>query len=58
MNLALDCYHLLIRGLVEILEVFPPRRVDQEEIELRKGGYFPTEPVGYRLVWVHGASLG
>ncbi|MBI3038681.1 hypothetical protein HYY75_06490 [bacterium] len=55
---ALRGYHALLRGVVEILEIFPPRRLDKEEAVLRKGFYQPITPITGNTVWVHGASLG
>lgn len=58
MNLSLSAYQSFLRGIVSILECFPPKRVDVEEVTLRKGHceYFPGE--GEPCIWVHGASLG
>lgn len=57
-TLTLSAYRWLIRFLVEILEVFPPARVEKEEIELRKGFYEPLESIADSTIWIHGASLG
>lgn len=58
-NLYLKSYQWLLRAVVELLDFFPPRRIEKEEFALRKGilpeGYAAPEEGTF---WVHGASLG
>ncbi|MBF0547464.1 MAG: hypothetical protein HQM08_23695 [Candidatus Riflebacteria bacterium] len=58
MNLSLSLYRRFLALVTEIFELFPPRRVDREEIILRKGQFIPQLPVNPGTIWVHGASLG
>lgn len=58
MNICLRGYRLLLRTVVELFELFPPRRVEREEVDLRKGLFEPLEPIDPGTIWVHGASLG
>ncbi len=59
MTTALSFYRGLLRAVVCGLETFPPKRLEREEIELRKGHYRPERPVPEAgTIWVHGASLG
>lgn len=58
MEISLNGYEWLLRGVVELLDLFPPGRLDKEEVYLRKGGYDPMTEVDTGTVWVHGASLG
>lgn len=58
MAFSLNGYEWLLRGVVELLDLFPPRRLEKEEIHLRKGGYEPPAPIEQGTIWVHGASLG
>ncbi len=58
MNLPLRLYQALLRSIVALLEVVPPRRIEREEVELRKGQYAPESKVPNHTVWIHGASLG
>lgn len=59
MTTALPIYRGLLRAIVYGLEAFPPKRIEREEIELRKGLYQPEQPVPESgTVWIHGASLG
>lgn len=58
-KLGLKSYQWLLRAVVELLDLFPPRKLEKEEFALRKG-QLPEEykaPEGGSL-WVHGASLG
>jgi len=56
---ALSVYRGLLRAIVHGLESFPPKRIEHEEIELRKGLYQPERPIpSSGTIWVHGASLG
>ncbi len=58
-RLALKTYQWLLRAVVEIMGIFPPRKLEKEEFALRMG-YLPEDfkaPKGGSL-WVHGASLG
>lgn len=58
-KLALKSYLWLLRAIVEILGVFPPRKLLKEELALRLG-HIPDDfkaPEGGSL-WIHGASLG
>jgi len=41
MTTALSFYRGLLRAVVCGLETFPPKRLEREEIELRKGHYRP-----------------
>lgn len=59
MMTAPSIYQGLLRAVVRGLEAFPPKRIEREEIELRKGLYHPDSPVPLEgTIWVHGASLG
>lgn len=59
MTTALSFYRGLLRAVVCGLETFPPKRLEREEIELRKGHYRPERAVPeVGTIWVHGASLG
>ena len=58
MKCVLRGYRLLLRTVVELFELFPPRRVEREEVDLRKGLFEPPEPIDPGTIWVHGASLG
>lgn len=59
MTTALSFYRGLLRAVVCGLETFPPKRLEREEIELRKGQYRPESAVPETgTIWVHGASLG
>ena len=59
MTTALSFYRGLLRAVVCGLETFPPKRLEREEIELRKGHYRPERPIPETgTIWVHGASLG
>ncbi|MFZ2956879.1 MAG: glycosyltransferase N-terminal domain-containing protein [Candidatus Ozemobacteraceae bacterium] len=58
MTYALRAYRQLLRLIIELVEIFPPRRVDREEVDLRKGLYEPDVPIDQGVIWVHGASLG
>lgn len=58
-KIYLRSYQWLLRAIVELLDLFPPRRIEKEEFALRKGilpeDYeAPTEGT----FWIHGASLG
>lgn len=58
-RLALKIYQGILRAVVEILGLFPPRKLEREELALRLGQL----PDGYKApesgsLWVHGASLG
>lgn len=57
-DMTLQIYRWVMRFVVEILDGFPFRRIDIEEIELRKGRFQPQIPIPDGLIWVHGASLG
>lgn len=48
-----------MRAVVELLDLFPPRRIEKEEFALRKG-ILPEDysPPTEGTIWVHGASLG
>ncbi|HOY65671.1 MAG TPA: glycosyltransferase N-terminal domain-containing protein [Candidatus Ozemobacteraceae bacterium] len=59
MMTAPSIYQGLLRAVVRGLEAFPPKRIEREEIELRKGLYQPESPIPPEgTIWVHGASLG
>jgi 3-deoxy-D-manno-octulosonic-acid transferase len=58
MNPSLHLYSTLIRGIVSILDIFPPKRLDAEEVALRKGLPQVGETDINGTIWVHGASLG
>ncbi len=58
-KLGLKTYQCILRVAVELLDFFPPRKLEKEEFALRKGNL----PEGYQApeggsIWVHGASLG
>ena len=58
-KIHLKIYQWILRAAVEILGLFPPRRIDLEEFALRKG----VVPADVKIpdsgtIWVHGASLG
>ena len=58
-KLYLKTYQWVLRAVVELLDLFPPRRIDKNEFALRKG----TLPEDFKApdegtIWVHGASLG
>jgi 3-deoxy-D-manno-octulosonic-acid transferase len=58
-NIYLKTYQWVLRALVELLDVFPPRRIERDEFALRKG----LLPEDYQApaegtFWIHGASLG
>lgn len=58
-KIYLKAYQWLLRAAVELLDLFPPRRIELEEFVLRKGNVpksFIAPPDG--TFWVHGASLG
>ncbi len=58
-KLALKSYQWLLRAVVEILGVFPPRKLEKKELSLRLG-HLPDDYVAPEqgTLWVHGASLG
>ena len=58
-KIYLKSYQWVLRALVELLDLFPTRRIDTEEFTLRKGR-IPDEysPPAEGTFWVHGASLG
>ncbi|HNV68534.1 MAG TPA: glycosyltransferase N-terminal domain-containing protein, partial [Candidatus Ozemobacteraceae bacterium] len=58
MNFSLSLYQSVLRAIVTALELVPPRRIEREEVELRKGHYAPETEVPTATVWIHGASLG
>lgn len=59
MTTGLSIYRGLLRAIVCGLEMFPPKRIEREEIELRKGLYRPEQRVpDSGTIWIHGASLG
>lgn len=58
-KLALKTYQWILRAVVEALGLFPPRKLEKEELALRLGRL----PEGFKApeggsLWVHGASLG
>ncbi len=58
-KLYLKTYQWVLRAVVELLDLVPPRRIDKDEFALRKG----VLPDDFRApdngtIWVHGASLG
>ncbi len=58
-NIFLKTYQWVLRAVVELLDIFPPKRIDVEEFNMRKGMVpedciFPEDGT----IWVHGASLG
>ena len=58
-KLYLKTYQWVLRAVVELLDLFPPRRIDKNEFALRKGRLpedFKAPDEG--MIWVHGASLG
>jgi len=58
MNLALKVYEWLLTATVNFLDCFPPKRVDPEEIPLRKGIFPETGEIASETIWIHGASTG
>ena len=58
MSLSLKLYQALLKSIVTALEFIPPRRIEREEVELRKGHYAPESDVPAQTIWIHGASLG
>lgn len=58
-KIYLKAYQWAMRAVVELLDLFPPRRIEKEEFTLRKG-ILPEEFVAHPdgSIWVHGASLG
>lgn len=58
-KIYLRTYQWLLRAVVELLDIFPPRKIEKEEFTLRKGilpdDYHAPEA---GTIWVHGASLG
>ena len=56
---ALKTYQLILNFAVELLDIFPPKRIEKEEFAMRKGMLrVPYEPPQEGSIWVHGASLG
>ena len=58
-KLYLKTYQWVLRAVVELLDLFPPRRMEKDEFALRKGALpedFCAPEEG--TIWVHGASLG
>ncbi len=58
-KLGIKSYQWLLRAVFELLDLFPPRKMEKEELALRKG-CLPDDfkaPEGGSF-WVHGASLG
>ncbi len=58
-RIHLKAYQWLLRAVVELLDIFPPRKIEKEEFALRKGNL----PEDYQApetgtIWIHGASLG
>lgn len=58
-NIYLKTYQWVLRAVVELLDIFPPKRIEVEEFNMRKGivpddCVFPDDGT----IWVHGASLG
>lgn len=58
-KIYLKTYQWVLRAVVELLDIFPPRKIEKEEFALRKG----VLPEEYRApetgtIWIHGASLG
>ena len=58
-RIYLKAYQWLLRGVVELLDIFPPKRIDSREFSLRKG-VLPDDFVASKegCIWIHGASLG
>jgi 3-deoxy-D-manno-octulosonic-acid transferase len=58
-KIYLKTYQWVLRAVVELLDIFPPRRIEKEEFALRKG-FVPDdfEVSDKGSIWVHGASLG
>lgn len=56
-NIYLKTYQWLLRCVIEILDLFPPKRIDAEEINMRKG-VLPHSFSTKNSIWIHGASLG
>ncbi|MBU1108326.1 MAG: hypothetical protein KKB51_16755 [Candidatus Riflebacteria bacterium] len=58
-KIYLKSYQWLLRALVELLDLFPPRRIEKEEFALRKG-ILPEDydAPAEGTFWIHGASLG
>jgi 3-deoxy-D-manno-octulosonic-acid transferase len=58
-KIYLRSYQWLLRALVELLDLFPPRRIERDEFALRKG-ILPEdyEAPAEGTFWIHGASLG
>ena len=58
-GLSLKTYRWVLRAIVEILDIFPPRKFEKEEFALRKGQFELTTPIpDDGTIWIHGASLG
>ncbi len=58
MTLAFSIYQSLIGGAIALAETLPPRRLDHEEVAMRKGLHYGDARPAPGVVWVHGASLG
>jgi 3-deoxy-D-manno-octulosonic-acid transferase len=58
-KIYLKAYQWILRAVVELLDLFPPRRIEKEEFALRKG-ILPDDYTAPEdgTIWVHGASLG
>lgn len=58
-GIYLKTYQWILRAAVELLDIFPPRRIEKEEFALRKG-ILPADYVAPEggTIWIHGASLG
>ncbi len=58
-KLYLKIYQWVLRAAVELLDLFPPRRIEFEEFALRKGSLPEDLQIPENgTIWVHGASLG
>jgi 3-deoxy-D-manno-octulosonic-acid transferase len=58
-SIFLKSYQWILRLVVELLDVFPPKRIEKEEFAMRKGIFIRDfEPGEEGTIWVHGASLG
>ncbi|MFZ5951122.1 MAG: 3-deoxy-D-manno-octulosonic acid transferase [Candidatus Rifleibacteriota bacterium] len=58
-RIYLKSYQWVLRAVVELLDLFPPRRIEKEEFAMRKG-LLPEDytPPTTGTIWIHGASLG
>lgn len=58
-RIYLKTYQWVLRAVVELLDLFPPRRIEKEEFALRKGSIPENLEIPENgTIWIHGASLG